>query len=443
MEAAGAARSPARRLPARTRRPGRRHLPHLISATVAATVAVGLAAEAAGVELGPGVPPFTVYWEPAVDILAVPALAVLVLAVLVAPRLLSPSIPPMAFGAVAYVIALASQLALAVAGGGGDGWYAVFDSHWEAANEYLPGLPALSYGVPWFLDRFAELVPSLPVHVAGHPPGLLLTLHALGIETAAAMAALTIAAGALAVPLTYLLGRRLLHERRARVGALLLLFAPSALLYGAASADALYAPLGLAAALGLVATGHAGRAVGAGLLALASFFSWALLAVGAWAALLVARRDGPRRAAGLAVTCSAALAGLYAVLHAATGYDPVGALAATEDVYRFSIAQLRPYAYWVLGSPAAFLIAAGVPVAWYAARSLAAGGTVAIPLAAVVGISALLGFTKAETERIWLFLVPFLCLAAASVMPAGRVGPVLALLLAQAVAAELLLDTIW
>ena len=53
----------------------------------------------------------------------------------------------------------------------------------EAGNEYLPGLPALSYGTHFYLDRFAELVPSLPVNVAGHPPAPLLLLHALGLTT--------------------------------------------------------------------------------------------------------------------------------------------------------------------------------------------------------------------------------------------------------------------
>ena len=32
--------------------------------------------------------------------------------------------------------------------------------------------PRCRYGTPFFLDRFAELVPALPINVSGHPPGL-------------------------------------------------------------------------------------------------------------------------------------------------------------------------------------------------------------------------------------------------------------------------------
>jgi hypothetical protein len=60
----------------------------------------------------------------------------------------------------------------------------------------------------------------------------------------------------------------------------------------------------------------------------------------------------------------------------------------------------------------------------------------------VLALAAVLGFTKAETERIWLFFAPFVCLAAAS---AGdlRLRPVLAALAAQAIAYELVFDTVW
>jgi hypothetical protein len=407
-------------------------------------VAVGLGAAAAGVELGAALPPFVASWEPRVHPLAVPAIVLLAAAVVLAPRLLAPSVSARAFAATAFGLALVGRLAVAMAREGPAGPYAVFDTHPEAKNEYLPALPALDYGPVWFLDRFAELVPSFPVHVAGHPPGLLLSMHLLGIDSAAGLGALTIAAAALSAPLTYVLGRRLLEDdTRARVAALLAAFGPAALLHGASSADALYATLGLLAAIALVARRRVALLLGPVLLAVASFFSWALLAIGAWAAVVVVRRDGVSRAAALAAACAAAVLALYGVLYAAVGFDAVGTLAATEEVYRFSLARLRPYAYWLFGSPAAFLIVLGLPVAWYAVRALAARQTVALALAAVIVTSTVLGFTKAETERIWLFLVPLACVAAATALPRNAVRPVLALIVAQALAAELLLDTIW
>jgi len=115
----------------------------------------------------------------------------------------------------------------------------------------------------------------------------------------------------------------------------------------------------------------------------------------------------------------------------------------TESVYREGIASTRPYAFWVLGSPVAFLVAGGLPLAWLALRALGARETVAIALFAVLATSAVLGFAKAETERIYLFLVPLACVAAATALPARRLPPVIAALALQALATELLFYTIW
>ena len=85
----------------------------------------------------------------------------------------------------------------------------------------------------------------------------------------------------------------------------------------------------------------------------------------------------------------------------------------------------------------------GAPIAaaWLVATRR--GHDVAVALAAVVVIAAVLGFTKAETERIWLFLVPPACVAAATVLPADRLRPVLAFLAVQGLAVSFLLNTIW
>jgi hypothetical protein len=59
----------------------------------------------------------------------------------------------------------------------------------------------------------------------------------------------------------------------------------------------------------------------------------------------------------------------------------------------------------------------------------------------VIAVAAVVGFTKAETERIWLFLAPFVCLAAAAERAPLR--PLLAALAAQALLYELAFDTVW
>ncbi len=199
--------------------------------------------------------------------------------------------------------------------------------------------------------------------------------------------------------------------------------------------------LGLLAAWPLAARGWPARAAGALALAVASFFAWSLLAVGAWAAIVAWRRDGLRTAVALSALCGAVLLAFYGLLFAASGFDPIGTIRATEEVYRAGIASLRPYWYWLLGSPTAFLLVLGLPLAYLALKALARLETLAYAIFAVIAIAAVLGLTKAETERIWLFLAPFVCLAAATQAKPTRW--LFGALAAQALLYELLFDTVW
>jgi methylthioxylose transferase len=425
-------------------------LPAGVFAVALATIAYGWSARASGVELGASLAPFLWDWQPAIGSGAPVAAALLAGGVALAPWLRAPHVRPLAFAAATLALGLSLRIALGTARGGPEELWGVYQlGNHEAASEYLPALPIFDFGTRFALDTFAEVGTSLPVHSIGHPPGLLLLLHWLGIDDAQAMAALTIGAGALSIPLAYLLARSLLGEERGRTATLLYVFAPSAILYGATSADALYATVGLAAALPLARAAEGRRPAvlalpaGAAAFAVASFFSYANLAIGAWAALLAALRGHRRRAIALAAWCGAALVAFYGLLHLATGYDPVGVLQATETVYREGIASRRPYAFWVLGSPVAFLVATGLPIAWLALRAAGARNAPALALFAVIAVAAVLGFTKAETERIWQFLVPLACVAAAVALPPERLPLVLGLLAAQALATELLVYTVW
>ena len=424
------------------------------SMTVPATVrsrwitrsAVALAAiplvwsRVADAPLGVPHPPFVGSIDPHADPLIVVSLLCFAVAVAIAPRLLAVG-RPTTFAAGAFAVTLVLRLALAAGGGGRGGagiaaWWKVFDParSYEAPNEYLPALGALHWGPRFFLDRFAETVPALPVHAAGHPPGLLLTLDALGIASRRDGSAV------------HRLGRA---ERPARV---------SARPRGArrAARPARGAAPGVRARRAVVrrhvgrrrlpdprAAGRmaAGRAVvaraGGGRRRARRRVAVRVVAAGGWGVgrdRRAAARGMAGRAPGVAL-CGGALVAFYALLYGATGFDPVGTLRATEDVYRAGIASARPYSYWLLGSPAAFLLVLGLPISWYALRALAAGRTLAIAIFAVLAFAAVMGFTKAETERIWLFFAPFVCLAAAAgPASSARLRPLLALLAVQAVA---------
>jgi len=426
----------------------RRWLPHAVFAVGALTIAVGLIVRRF-TDTPIGVP-----WPPAlgnpdlgVHPLLALSLALFAAAVVLCPRLLDERLTPGRVALILFAGTLALRLALAAGRGGTGEWDKVFDEarSFEAPNEYLPALPTVDLGPGYFLDRFAELVPSMPVHVAGHPPGLPLVMHFLGLDTPARLAAFCIVVGAIAAPLTYGLARELLEERGARLAGLLMAISPQALMFGVTTADAVYATLGLLAAWPLARASRRARLLGAVMLFVATLFAWSLLAIGAWAAILAWRRHGLRSAIELSAICGVVLLALHGAFAALTGFDPIGTVRATEEVYRLGIASIRPYWYWLFGSPVGFLLVLGIPITWLALRELARGTDEAVAIFAVLAIAAVMGFTKAETERIWLFFAPFVCLAAARGLARRPqlLVPVAAALAAQALLHEALSDTVW
>jgi hypothetical protein len=97
----------------------------------------------------------------------------------------------------------------------------------------------------------------------------------------------------------------------------------------------------------------------------------------------------------------------------------------------------------VFGSPVAWAVMAGVPIIAAAIAGLVARRPAAIALAVVVLVASVGGFTKAETERIWLFLVPLACVAAAPWLRTARLRAVLAFLATQVIVVQLLYETVW
>src|SRR3954452_6100767 len=358
-------------------------------AAMAATVVIGLSLDWRGPQLGVPPPPFIGAYGPQANVLELVTIPCFVAAVLLVPWLLRTRGAVFAAGLFTFTLLLRVTLNT---GRGGTHQLdrALFvGPKGEGKNEYLPSLAAFDYGPRFVLDRFAELVPSLPVHSAGHPPGLLLVMHYLALDTSPRLTAFILFTGAASAPLTYVLAKRLFDEDVAKVAGLLAAFAPALLHFGATSADAVYLTLGLLAAIPLLS----GRLwLGALALAVVSLFAWSLLAVAAWAAILVLARDGLRPAIQLGLITGAVLLAFHALFALATGFDPLGTLKATSHVYEIGIASRRPYAYWLFGSPTAFLLILGVPIAWLALTRLGQAEPEAFAIFAVIAVSCVLGF---------------------------------------------------
>jgi hypothetical protein len=408
---------------------------------------VGLALAGAGVSLGTPLPPFLMSWAPHVDSEVWISAAAIAVALGVAPVILERLPPGVAVAGALYVIAVGLGLAINLAHEGARGWWAVFatGSHgsFEGQFEYLPGLPLLRHGVGYFLAHFGPLLYWSTTHIKGNPPGPLIALHGLGVDDAQQMAALCVGVGALSAPLAYDLGRTLGGERRGRIAGLLSSFSPAMLLFGVTSADYAFVTLGMLAACCLIRPGGRWLVAGAVATAVATFFSWLLFAIPAWAAVVVFVRRGWAAAARVAGAAAAGVVLFNGLLAVVAGYDPFSALAATEGYYRHGVAATRPYAFWLFGSPAAWILMVGLPIAWFSLRAALARDPAAIALWALVAAASLIGVTKAETERIWLPFIPLACVAAAGAVPTSRLRLLLLFLCAQALVIELLFFTVW
>jgi methylthioxylose transferase len=424
-------------------------LPAAGLATAAAVIAVGLTAHASGDGLGLPLAPFLMYWGPQVDGLVAVTVVAIAGALWVAPAIVERLRSPFMVAASLYALALVLGLALNLAHEGTRGWWAVFATGHggseEGLYEYLPGLRDLSHGIPYFLRHFGALLRLGPVHVQGNPPGPLIALHLLGIGGATGMAALCIGLGTLCAPLAYDLGRVLGDERRGRVAGVLTAFSPSLMLFGVTSADYAFAALGMVVACLLVR--RSGRAVLAGscAAAIATFCSWLLFAIPAWATIVVLRRDGLRAALRLAAACAVAICAWNGALALACGYDPFSALHATITAYNHeATSTTRAYWFYLLGAPTAWGVMMGLPIMWLTLRALSRRDACAVALGVVLVLASVLGVTNGETERVWLPFVPLACVAAAAAEPASRLRRRPLLLLAgQALIVELLFFTVW
>ncbi|WP_166973751.1 hypothetical protein [Brevibacterium atlanticum] len=330
----------------------------------------------------------------------------------------------------------------------------------DSAEEYLPSARALAAdgllsSVPDLLTGYVARIPlaapdNLPVHLAGHPPGAVLffaLLLSCGVSSTWAIG-LVVTLLAATIPAAVMSTLRSLGaEAAARSIAPFLVCAPAAI-WLAVSADAVFATTGAWAVAVLVwgtvrpeqrqATRFmSGRAILGGLvsgvlLGLGTYASYGfpLLGLVVLAVFVIARnlRSLPWLIGG----------GLIVVaLFTLGGFEWWEAYPVLRDRYFDGFAASRPPVYWLWANLAALLCAtgpalgAGIAVMGTALldRSRAplnkgSGRNVVFILSvAAVGMvvaADLSSMSRAEVERIWLFMVPWLLVSLAAVSERSR-----------------------
>ncbi|KHL17787.1 UNVERIFIED_CONTAM: membrane protein [Mumia flava] len=410
-----------------------------------------------GISGWPRFPPLHANWRPGVTATSILPVLVGIAVIVLWPRIARLRWP--AFLGALFAATWAWVMSLALVDGL-DGLGEVF----TRKGEYLYDAGRVT-SIPAMLPEFVDRIPlSAPdhwwIHVAGHPPGALISfvgLDRIGISDPVAVGFVVATIGCTAVVAAAITLRLLAGEHWARRAGPWWVLAPAAVWIGV-TADAAFAAV---AAWGLAALAYAGvtrsrlrtavAGLGAGLLlGFCVYLSYGLVLLGipAVAILLLTRRLAPLAWAllgALAIAAAFTLAGFawweaYGVLH---------------DRYYAGIASDRPYGYWVWANVAAWTFTvglatwAGLPAAASALlrRPVVRDGRFALSAMVAAGLTCIVaatlsGMSKAEVERIWL---PFTLwvLPAAALLPERLRRPFLVVQVVTALLIQHLLMTRW
>jgi hypothetical protein len=308
--------------------------------------------------------------------------------------------------------------------------------------------------IPGMLTEFISRIPLDSIdhwhtHVAGHPPGALLSfvlLDRIGVTSALWLGVVIVTIGSTAVAAIMLTLRRLASEQFARRAGIWIALAPAAVWAGV-SADWYFTAV---AAWGLFLLAWAVQerspvaACTAGvLLGFCVFLSYGLLLLGGPALALLWVTRGWR-----AMPWAVAGALVVAATFWAAGFAWWEAYPVLHERYYAGIAAERPYGYWVWADLGAWTFTLGLAT-WAAfpslirlARTRSAGAVVVTSALGAVVVATASGMSKAEVERIWLPFTAWV-LAAGALMPLSWRRPLLVSQVITAVAVQAFLLTRW
>lgn len=242
-----------------------------------------------------------------------------------------------------------------------DGWNAGLATRLTTTPEYLhevPGVTDVALAIRGFAGRILDFQPdSWTTHVAGHPPGALLTfvwLDRIGLGGggwAALVCVLVGSLAAIAVPETL---RLMGNADAGRVAVPFAVLFPGAVWIGA-SADGLFAGV---AAVGIMLLARGRRrwaVVGGGLLAFAVYLSYGLVLLAPIVLVVLVQRR-----AWWSVGVAALSGAVVVAAFTASGFWWLDGYRLVVERYYQGLASVRPYGYWVWANVAA-LVGSGGP----------------------------------------------------------------------------------
>jgi len=396
--------------------------------------------------------PLVARFDPHLPPTALIPVAIAAVVVLFAPRLVA-DLGWRRLLVVAFLGAAAWAVAVALADGAAE-----LTRPLHFPNDYLADVRLIgSPGV--FLSHFVSTIGRLHQHVRAHPPGMVLLLWAMnraGLGGPGWEAALEILGGAAMVPAVLVAVREMAGERTARAAAPFVAFAPAAV-WVATTGDAFFAGVEAWAVALLVLSLHrtgrrsAGLALAGGVtfgVALLLTYGVAVLAVIPALVAVARRRLVPILLAAVGVGAVVLASGI-------AGFWWFEGLRASLVQYRTGVARFRPQSYFWYGDLGAFAVVLGPATAVGLARLrdrgvwlLVGGGLLAMALSDASGLS------KAEVERIWLPIAPWILAVGSSVVarPQADLASAdatvalrtwLTLTLGAGLAIQLLLRTTW
>ncbi|WP_129668427.1 hypothetical protein [Phytoactinopolyspora endophytica] len=326
------------------------------------------------------------------------------------------------------------SLSLAVAQAHPDVWTNIDDSYARQAGfveEQGPGA---------FLRDYTERQPAYPVHLQGHPPGLVLLFWAaaqVGLSGPWFANAVAMLGAAAAIVAVLAVLRDVAGERWARRAAPFLVVAPAAVWH--TNADIIFGGAALSGVACLILATNPARnrrrwvalTLAGGLsfgAALMLTFGVALLVVPVLVVAVLRSRNGPAcgskpRAAlepWWAVLGGGAVAALVVLAPLAWGYWWLEGLQVTRERYYAGVASARGYGYFVLANLGVFALALGPAIAVALARLrdrrvwLVVGSGLAVVL-----LADLSGMSSGETERIWQPFMPLVLAAGCALAAVG------------------------